>query len=157
MSTSTWATPKLQHYFDDYAEAHQTTGNRWCHYFGVPAIATTLLGLLSFLVIGDGLTGSDILRVDGGTLLLSFAVVWYLYLDWKIGIPFALFGFGLYLIGRSLPLPVLAGVFVVGWIVQLYGHSHYEKKSPSFTRNIMHIFVGPLWIFSKWVGYVSVR
>ncbi len=157
MTTTTWVTPRLQAYFDDYSEAHQTSGNRYCHYVGIPAIAITLLGMLALLPVGDGLTGSDLFRVDGGSLLLGFAVLWYLYLDWKIAIPFGLFGFGLYLIGRSMPLPALIGVFIAGWIFQYIGHLAYEKKSPAFYRNVKHLLIGPLWIFAKWVGYAPAK
>jgi len=154
MTTTTWVTSRLQHYFDDYAEAHRTKGNKLCHSVGIPSITMTLLGLLGSLEIAGGLTQSEMIRLDGGTLLLGFAILWYLYLDWKIAIPFGLFGYGLYLIGRSIPTPWLWGIFVAGWVFQYIGHIVYEKKSPAFYRNIMHIFVGPLWIFSRWVGYL---
>jgi uncharacterized membrane protein YGL010W len=38
---------------------------------------------------------------------------------------------------------------VVGWILQYLGHYVYEKKSPAFYRNLVHLLVGPLWILAK--------
>jgi uncharacterized membrane protein YGL010W len=48
---------------------------------------------------------------------------------------------------------VFVVLFVVGWIFQFIGHIKYEKKSPAFTKNFEHLFIGPLWAFSHWVGY----
>jgi uncharacterized membrane protein YGL010W len=49
------------------------------------------------------------------------------------------------------PLPAL-GLFVFGWILQGIGHSVYEKNSPAFLRNFVHLAIGPLWILAKAVG-----
>jgi uncharacterized membrane protein YGL010W len=50
---------------------------------------------------------------------------------------------------RSLPWTVSLGVFVFGWILQFVGHSVYEKRSPAFLKNFVHLLVGPLWILAK--------
>jgi hypothetical protein len=42
---------------------------------------------------------------------------------------------------------------VVGWAFQLFGHYVYEKKSPAFLTTLSHLFVGPMWIFARWIGY----
>jgi uncharacterized membrane protein YGL010W len=141
-------------YFKDYASHHKTPGNKLCHYFGVPVITATALGLLGNLPVAGGLTGSDYIRVDGGTLLLAVTLVWYLWLDWKISIPFGFFGMGLYFLGRAIPVPALVALFVIGWIVQYIGHYVYEKKSPAFYKNVIHFLIGPLWIFARWVKYI---
>ncbi len=145
---------RLANYFADYASYHRTPGNKICHYLGIPMITVTLLGLLSAIVIGgNGLTGSEILRLDGGTLLLLLSTLWYLTLDWKIALPFGLFAIGMYFLGRAMPTPVLWTFFVLGWIIQFVGHYKYEKKSPAFFTNLTHVLVGPLWIFAKLIRY----
>ena len=54
--------------------------------------------------------------------------------------------------GRLLPpLPAL-GLFVFGWILQGVGHAVYEKNSPAFFRNFVHLAIGQLWILAKAVG-----
>lgn len=154
-SSTTLATPRLQRLFKDYAEAHRTPGNKITHYIGIPLITMTLLGLLGQLPVGDGLTGYDLFRVDGGTILWFSAFIIYLLLDWKIALPFGAFVLGLYWFGRFLPLPLLWGLFIFGWVAQFWGHYHYEKKSPKFFTNLLHIFIGPLWIFARVVGYIQ--
>ena len=60
---------------------------------------------------------------------------------------------GMYLIGRSLPLDILIGMQVVGWIAQYVGHLRYEKKSPAFYTNLSQMLIGPLWVFAKAIRY----
>ncbi|MBL7717005.1 MAG: DUF962 domain-containing protein [Bdellovibrionales bacterium] len=153
-------TPRLQKLFKEYASSHQTKGNQVTHYIGIPMIMLSLLGLLSLLVIWTNPTpGSlgDLLRLDGGMILFLGATFLYMYLDWKIAIPFAFVVLSFYFVGRSIPTGWLAAVFVVGWVIQLWGHIKYEKKRPSFMQNLVHVFVGPLWIFSKTIGYISAK
>jgi uncharacterized membrane protein YGL010W len=149
-------TPKtrLERYFADYAGYHMTPGNKACHYVGIPLIAITLLGLLGGLPIAGGLTGSEYLRLDGGTVFWVAASLWYLTLDWRLAVPFSLVTLGMYFVGRAMPVPMLWGLFVLGWVFQGIGHAVYEKKSPAFLKNIEHILIGPLWVFARISGYI---
>lgn len=149
----TLLSPRLKKYFDDYASHHTTKGNKVTHYVGITLIMVSLLGLLGQGVIANGLTGSEYLRLDGGTALLVLGSFWYLYLDWKIAGPFILTMTGLYFLGRSIPNSINIGLFIAGWILQGIGHAVYEKKSPAFTQNLLHLLTGPLWIFARIVGY----
>lgn len=147
-------TPRLQTYFAEYALYHKTRGNKITHYFGITFIVISLLGLLGSWGMGlENLTGSFYFRIDGGTLLLAVAFLTTLFLDWKIAVPFTLVLSGLYFLGRALPTPLNWIFFVSGWILQFVGHIAYEKKSPAFLKNFIHLVIGPLWIFSNLIGY----
>ena len=137
-------TQKLKGHFADYYAFHRTKGNQYSHYIGITLIATTLLGLLSKIAIGP---------IDGGLLLWGFAMAFYLSIDWKITIPYSMVILGLYYLGRQLPTNLSWTLFAIGWIAQGIGHFYYEKKSPAFFTNLKHVFIGPLWIFAKAVGY----
>lgn len=146
--------PGLRAYFEDYQAFHRTSGNRACHFIGVPLITMSVLGLLGSLAIGpDGLFGSPLFRLDGGTLLWGVAGLWYLTLDPGMAISFSAVALGAYFMGRAIPLPALWSAFGVGWLLQLIGHWHYEKRSPAFLRNLRHLLVGPLWIFAEIMGW----
>ena len=54
--------------------------------------------------------------------------------------------------GRFIPAWPALGLFVFGWILQGVGHWVYEKNSPAFFRNFVHLAVGQLWILAKAVG-----
>lgn len=146
--------PRLGSYFKDYSSFHKTKGNRITHYFGIPMIIVGLLGILSAFVFGpENIGGLSYLRFDGGILLLILGLCIYLYLDWKISIPFSLVLIGFYFLGRATPAYINWTFFIVGWILQGIGHKFFEKKSPAFFKNFLHLFIGPIWIFSKIIGY----
>ena len=144
--------PKLAALLEDYGNHHRTLGNKVTHYIGIPLIMVTLLGMLSQWIIGDGLTGSEMLRADGGMLLWVLAMAWYLSLDWRLALPFGFVALGLYLAGRHLGFEVQLAGFILGWILQFIGHGVYEKQRPAFLDNLRHLLIGPMWIFARVVG-----
>jgi uncharacterized membrane protein YGL010W len=147
--------PKLAALLADYSAHHKTFGNKVTHYIGIPMIMMTLLGMLGQLVIGDGFTGSEVLRADGGMVLWVFAMAWYLSLDWRLAVPFGFVALGFYFAGRHLSLEVQVGGFVLGWILQFIGHGVYEKQRPAFLDNLRHLLIGPMWIFARLVGVLK--
>ena len=40
-------------------------------------------------------------------------------------------------------------LFIGGWILQFVGHYAFEKNSPAFFRNLVHLLIGPLWVFAR--------
>lgn len=125
-------TPRLQKYFADYDSFHKTAGNKICHTAGIPLIVIATLGFLKV-----------------GIILWGLASLWYIKLDWRLGLPFSLMTLGCYFLGRAMPTSVLLTIFVLGWIFQGVGHAVYEKKSPAFLQNLTHLLIGPLWIYVK--------
>lgn len=148
-------TPKLANRFADYMQFHQTRGNKITHYIGIPLIVVSLLGLLARVTFGSAAFQDSIIRPDLGWALWAFATCYYLYLDWKLGLPFSLVLVGCYLIGRSLPLEVQIVLQVLGWISQYVGHLKYEKKNPAFYQNLMQTLIGPLWVFARMIRYTD--
>ncbi len=146
---------RLRRYFDEYAAVHRTPKNQWAHYIGIPMITISVPGLFAQIVFYNPSSVDALVRFDAGVLLVLLSSLFYLFLVWKIGIPTALFALGLYGIGRSASIPVLIAVFIVGWVIQFIGHIVYEKRSPAFFTNLYHLLIGPLWVFSKWVGYTE--
>ena len=147
MASSHQIQPRLAAYFRDYGNFHRTHGNEICHFFGIPMILLAIVGLLARVTLGPEF--SPELRLDLGILSALGALAWYLMLDWRVGAPFGLVLLGNYFLGRAIPAPWLWVLFVVGWIFQLVGHYKYEKKSPAFLKNIEHLLIGPLWVFSR--------
>lgn len=139
---------KFLTYLADYASYHKTTGNQLTHLVGIPIITATLLGLLAHVEIGPSFAGG-LVGIDLGLLLWAASTVWYLTLDWRIGLPSSAIGFLFYVIGRTLPIPVLIVLFVVGWIIQYIGHLYYEHNKPAFYKNFEHLLIGPVWVMGK--------
>lgn len=141
-------TPRLVGFFDDYEKSHRTFGNKLTHGLGIPLIVVSLLGLLGRIEFSFSQW-----TLDGGVILILVGAVGYFLLDWKVAFPFVFTLVSAWLLGRVLSLPILWSLFVLGWILQGVGHSIYEKKSPAFFNNVIHLLIGPIWIFSKAIGY----
>lgn len=132
--------PKLESLFGDYAAYHRSTGNKLCHYIGIPLIVFTLVGLLR-AVAWSGL--------DLSLLTAGLALLYYLTLSARLALGMAVFlGFA-YFAGPALPLPFQLAGFLMGWVFQFIGHSVYEKNSPAFLKNLQHLLVGPLWVMAR--------
>lgn len=138
-------TPALKAHFTDYAAHHGTPGNRLCHFIGIPLIVLCVFALLSKVPLIP--LGSFTLTV--AEVLLVGVTLFALTLD----APLALVMFAvtalLLVPARLLPLLPTVGLFVFGWILQFIGHYVYEKRSPAFYDNLVHLLVGPLWILAK--------
>src|SRR2546426_9495899 len=107
----------------------------------------SLLGMLARVpVVGP---------VDAAMLLIAVAQVVYLILDWRLGAIMLVVSAIFYYVGAFLPLWLNIVLFVVGWILQLVGHSVYERRQPAFFKNALHLLVGPLWILNDLVPVVK--
>ena len=147
------STSKIDAYFADYASHHKHPMNKRTHYVGIPLILLSLLGMLAQVQLLD--LGQEFLRFDLGVVLWGAATLWYLTLDWRIALPFSAFAAGVYWISLLIPFQVHAAAFVIGWIFQGIGHAKYEKTRPAFLDNVLHLLIGPLWIFARAVGYIK--
>jgi uncharacterized membrane protein YGL010W len=149
---ATLPTPALIIYFKDYEQYHQTKGNKRTHLAGIPLVLFSLVGLLARVVLWAP-SAESLLRLDLGLILAIAGGIFSLRVDWKLGIPFFLYGFANYLIARHLELNLLIALQVIGWVLQFFGHIVYEKKSPAFFTSLEHLFIGPMWIFAWVTGY----
>ena len=138
----------LRAHFDDYARFHRTAGNKACHSFGIPIIVLASLALLARVPL-FALGGFEVTLAE---LAIAAFVVYYLTLDASLAglmlVAYALLDAA----GRFIPPAPALGLFVFGWILQGVGHWVYEKNSPAFFRNFVHLAVGQLWILAKAVG-----
>ncbi|MFI5184701.1 MAG: DUF962 domain-containing protein [Vicinamibacteria bacterium] len=137
--------PTLRSQFADYAAFHATPGNRACHYVGIPLIVFTLVALLTRVPLAN--LGSFTLTL--AEVIVAVVTLWYLTLDVPLAIVMLVVTTASAFWGRSVPALLALVLFVVGWIFQFVGHYVYEKRSPAFYKNLMHLLVGPLWIAAK--------
>ena len=141
-------TEALRTHFADYAAFHRTAGNKACHSLGIPIIVLSSLALLARVPLLSAF-GFELTLAE---LVIALFVAYYLTLDRTLAAAMLAAYVALDLLGRFItPLPALA-LFVVGWILQGVGHWVYEKNSPAFFRNFVHLAVGQLWILAKALG-----
>jgi uncharacterized membrane protein YGL010W len=120
----------------DYAQYHRHPKNRLCHALGIP--------LIVFCVVRWTLAG------DSPVPLAAAALPLYLYWDAALGLAMAALLIAMGAAARALPAWSFAGFFALGWALQLLGH-RFEGRSPAFTRNFLHLLVGPFWILRETV------
>jgi len=132
--------------FDDYSAYHQTPGNKAFHRLGIPMIMLSLIGMLVHVKLGP---------VDAAMILIALAELYYLTLEWRLGILMLLVSIGFYFLGAFIGLWANVALFVLGWILQFIGHKVYEHKNPAFFRNFVHLLVGPLWILNGFIPVVK--
>ncbi len=140
--------PVLRSHFAEYARFHATKGNQACHYVAIPLIVLSVLVMLAqlSLVPLGGYT------VTAAEVVLIAITLYYLSLDWVLALLMLAISAAMIVAGRPLGLWGGLAVFVFGWILQFVGHYLYEKKSPAFFQNLVHLLVGPLWVLAKATG-----
>ena len=135
--------------FSDYALAHTTAGNRVCHMAGIPLIVFSIVFALTRIPVVGAWSAAEIAILP--VTLFAFSID---------ALPAGLFFSFLAasdLVARAIAswtssvfaVGLACGLFAVGWIFQLVGHSVYEKNRPAFLRNLSHLLIGPLWIARK--------
>lgn len=141
----------LEEQITQYAAYHRDRRNIATHFVGIPMIVFSVVLALS------------VWKIPLGSLAVSFAVVtaviaslYYLKLDLVLGMSMAA-----YLALNCLLAQELASIlgtantlwaaliiFVVGWILQFWGHK-FEGMKPAFVDDIMGLVIGPLFIMTE--------
>tara|TARA_Y100000817_G_C16855290_1_gene543737 strand:- start:1820 stop:2281 length:462 start_codon:yes stop_codon:yes gene_type:complete len=141
---------KIDFWLDKYAESHQNSTNKLIHWFCVPIITFTLLGLLSFIKF-------SFLRynINFSYILFLFALLFYIRLSLSLTIGMGVFAGGSILIINKIShiftsnelITYYIIAFIVAWIGQFIGHK-IEGKKPSFVEDIKFLLIGPAWLLS---------
>jgi uncharacterized membrane protein YGL010W len=124
----------------DYGSHHRTRGNLICHSFGVPLIVFGIFSMLRQIPVGlRGVTAAEV--------LLAAAFLFYLSLDIPLAFATAAAAGLLDLAAwRVGDWRIGLAAFLIGWVFQAVGHGRFEKNSPAFLRNLVHLLVGPLFL-----------
>ena len=137
---------KIDALLSDYASHHTTNGNVVCHFVGIPLIVFGIFSMLQRVRVVP--LGGNV--VTGAEVFIAAAMLYYLFLDVRLAC--AMLAASLILDLAALKIAdwrVGLAAFVVGWIFQGIGHAVYEKKSPSFLKNAVHLLVGPLFLVNE--------
>lgn len=141
----------IQTLLEQYGESHQNDTNKLIHWFCVPAIMFSLIGLLCSLPFPIEKT----MFLNWGALFLVATMVYYFRLSIPMFLGFLVVALGL-LWGNFALWQQVAKIgisswqgslliFAVAWIGQFIGHK-IEGKKPSFLEDIQFLLVGPAWL-----------
>ena len=144
----------INDWLNAYGESHQNSTNKLIHWFCVPLITFTLLGLLS-LANWQFNINENTYRISLSTFLFIAAIFFYIRLSITITIGMTLFtGLSLFYINilensfdSILLIKYYLFIFIVAWIGQFIGHK-IEGKKPSFVEDIKFLLIGPAWLLS---------
>jgi uncharacterized membrane protein YGL010W len=148
-------------WFREYADAHRHPMNRLTHKIAIPFIVFHVLAMLDWIRFADVTLPSFL---GGGPYWFSLghvayvgAVAFYLRHSVALGSLMAAILLPLFGIAAVTPKWLVVVIAVVGWIVQLIGHSVYEKNRPAFLKNMLQALVGPLFFLAVLVGAFRPR
>jgi uncharacterized membrane protein YGL010W len=145
----------MQDWLDAYGESHLNKFNKAVHWFCVPVIFVSLVGLLSLIPVPNGFL-SDSWRPFShlGAVLLLLGLLFYLRLSVSLTVGMLLVAisslFAVSFVNNNYPagaLRIFLIAFAVAWVGQFIGHK-IEGKKPSFFDDLKFLLIGPAWLLS---------
>ncbi|MCU0339792.1 MAG: DUF962 domain-containing protein [Spirosomaceae bacterium] len=139
----------MQSLLDEYGESHQNPTNKLVHWFCVPSIVFSVIGLLYSVKLPIEVTESIPLNL--AMIVLAITLVYYLRLSFTLSIGFFLFACGCLYLAQQIETShfklwqVSIAVFVIAWVIQFWGHK-VEGKKPSFLKDVEFLMIGPAWL-----------
>ena len=135
-----------------YADYHRDQRNCAMHIIGTPILflaAALPFSLMSVTAFG--------IRTSLAALLVIPALIFWMVLDLAIGVA---------IVGAAIPLLLTAaiitkhigvawvwtttgGLIVIGWALQIFGHSLFEHRRPALLDNPIHMLMSPMFILAK--------
>lgn len=150
-----------------YRKYHFNHTNVAIHLFCIPLI---LLSAISFLSTKAILSDAYPYITIGSIVAWSYGL-FYIALDWQLGIPSFIFLTSYAHIVRKVYLhlnentvisqtkfvQLAVSVHIVCWLAQFYGHAVHEKRSPALVDNLLQALVlAPFFVVFEvafWLGY----
>lgn len=132
---------KINLMLNEYAESHQNRTNQIIHKVCVPLIMLSILGLMWSIPSGD----YNIAFIFSTIALVYYAVLslkYFFLMIPQIGVMFLVL---LWLEKIGVLLETSVVIFILSWILQIWGHK-IEGKKPSFLKDIFFLLIGPLWV-----------
>lgn len=141
-----------QEWLDAYAVSHQNPTNKLIHWVCIPLIMFSLFGLL--MAIPFPVVDKNLL-FNFGSIVLIFALLFYLRLSFTLFLGFVIIGgamvLGNYALYEALSFNagylalISVAIFVIAWIGQFVGHK-IEGEKPSFFEDLQFLLIGPAWL-----------
>ena len=153
----------INDWLNAYGESHQNSTNKLIHWFCVPIITFTLLGLLSLINYEFSAYGGNY-NINLAGVLVIIALIFYIRLSVSITVGMFIFtGICLTYVNRLeniFDYPILLKyyliAFIIAWIGQFIGHK-IEGKKPSFFEDIQFLLIGPAWLISFIYKKLNIR
>ena len=145
--------PSLAAHFRTYADYHKHPMNRLTHKIAIPLIVFHVVAMLDWVTLYT-LPESGF-RITLVYPILVAAIGWYFTLHAGLAVVMLLF------YGVCIPIGwyvsdasrwIVVGLAVFAWLVQLAGHSVWEKNRPAFLTNLLQALIGPFFFAAVFLG-----
>ncbi len=143
---------KVDQFLTEYGVSHQNPTNKLIHWFCVPLIVLSVIGLLGSIPVPEFITNISP-RLNFGSIALIVGIIYYAFLSLPLAIGMILFSIAIvFVLHLMLGIDIALwkqslAIFVAAWIVQFIGHE-IEGKKPSFFKDVQFLMIGPLWLLS---------
>ena len=151
----------MQEWLDVYGESHQNPTNKAIHWFAVPAIFASIVGLLWSVPVPELMALST--WANWASVALVMMTINYARLSVPLAVGMTLYALGCLVLGERYaalgPTPLwqaCLALFAGGWIFQFIGHK-IEGKKPSFFEDIQFLMIGPAWLLSFIYNRLGIR
>lgn len=145
---------KIDLLLEEYGESHQNHTNKLIHWFCVPAIFFSVVGLIFSIpsvILPDVLPFLSSFA-NWATIALLLVLIYYVSLSPALTLGMLFFSALCLALANFLNITfpgklwlISLGIFVVAWIIQFYGHK-IEGKKPSFFKDVQFLMIGPAWL-----------
>lgn len=145
---------KIDELLHEYGLSHKNPTNKLIHWFCVPAIFFSIVGLVFSIPAGPL---PEYLSLLGGfanwaTVILFLVLIYYATLSAPLTLGMFLFSAICLALANFLSIAfpgnlwiISLGIFIISWIIQFYGHK-IEGKKPSFLKDVQFLMIGPAWL-----------
>ena len=147
-SPSAQPTRRVDQLLAHYGQSHQNPTNEVIHYFAIPLIMLSVVGLMYALhpFVAYAFLAASLVYY----LRLKVAVLTLCMVLWSALLVALVLAMGAHVFIISL------AIFVGAWIVQFIGHK-IEGKKPSFLEDIQYLWVGPLFVLTHLLARLGLR
>ena len=141
----------LEEQITQYAAYHRDRRNIATHFVGIPMI---VFSIVLALAVGGITVGS--VTVSFAVIVAAVATLYYFKLDLVLGLAMAVYLVLNCLLAQQVVTSLGTAnslwsaliIFVVGWVLQFWGHK-FEGLKPAFMDDIMGLVIGPLFVMTE--------
>lgn len=151
----------VHQWLQEYGVSHQNPSNKLIHWFCVPLIVLSVIGLLWSIPVPEAMSQISP-WLNFGTLTIALALIYYSFLSIPLAVGILVFSILIAVVlgwmnGWELALwKSSIAIFIAAWIVQFIGHE-IEGKKPSFFKDVQFLMIGPLWLMSFIYKKLGIR
>jgi len=136
---------QLQKYLDEYEESHKHSVNLTIHKIAIPFIVFHFFAMFSWITVFH--FHSYVITLGEVAAVVLF--VFYLGLNIKYAIYMGIFVVLCLFVASKTPVWCVLTIAVVAWGAQFLGHGVWEKKSPAFSKNLVQLLIGPIFVMHE--------